>query len=499
MNQTYFILLILFVAFLKDEIVLMIILKKITESKLILLITLALFSFFIVFLQSDYINRDGILYLTQAKYMLEGSQYHVQKTYNWGFFSFLIAKVHEISSLSLQNSAHLINYLLFLISYIFFTKIISQISNNKIPYIFSFIVIITFVPIMDKYLGMVLRDHGQWAGIMMGIFGYLKWKKTNKFYDIIIWHMGFIIAFLFRFESILFFFLIPILHNYNFLKKNYLTIILTLIIISLMVILLFVFREYNYYFYTKINETFVKIQESIINFFIPLQIETNDRFLKILLNEFGLSFKYLLFIYIFFYKLFFSFGIFHIILAYFGCKNKLINKETIKFLSLVMIILSLPVFINLLATNVLTNRYFVPVWYVLNIFVVFGLHYLWFLKFKFLKLCRFIIIIIFFTSFLFILFDSKNVDIDRSLSEWLLENQITLDYIYFDDRRVAFYSGKFPYELVDIDEGLSDIKFKYFVIHERNFNKFDSALDFLPFKYFPSINNPKLIIYKRIN
>jgi len=58
------------------------------------IILLALVSLIIIVLQEGEINRDGILYLTQSHYFIEGNWDKAMSVYSWPFFSMLIAGLH---------------------------------------------------------------------------------------------------------------------------------------------------------------------------------------------------------------------------------------------------------------------------------------------------------------------------------------------------------------------------------------------------------------------
>ena len=70
------------------------------------ILLLVLVSICIIFLQQGEINRDGIMYLSQSQYIVEGNWDKAMKTYNWPFFSILIAGLHQLTGLSLENSKH---------------------------------------------------------------------------------------------------------------------------------------------------------------------------------------------------------------------------------------------------------------------------------------------------------------------------------------------------------------------------------------------------------
>ena len=133
------------------------------------IVLLILVSVLIIVFQQGAINRDGIRYITQSQYIVEGNWDKAMAVYNWPFFSILIAGLHQLTELSLQYVAHTINVTLFVLAGFFFIKNVTLVSHNKTPVFFATLILLTSIPLMDDYLGMILRDQGQWAGFMMGV------------------------------------------------------------------------------------------------------------------------------------------------------------------------------------------------------------------------------------------------------------------------------------------------------------------------------------------
>ena len=87
-----------------------------------LILMLIVISTLIIFLQSGEVNRDGILYLTQAQFLAEGNWDKAQAVYNWPFFALLIFFIHSITGIAIQYSAHLIDVVCFIGAAFFFLK-----------------------------------------------------------------------------------------------------------------------------------------------------------------------------------------------------------------------------------------------------------------------------------------------------------------------------------------------------------------------------------------
>ena len=147
-------------------------------SMWLLIMLIAMWS---VVIQDGHINRDGLLYLKQAYLIAEGDWKDGLALYPWPFFSILIAIFHKVSGLHLQVVAHLIDLALFGIAVWFYLKTLKLIYKQKNIIFYGGIILLSFIPIMDDYVGMVLRDHGLWAGCMMGTYFYFVYLKDKAF------------------------------------------------------------------------------------------------------------------------------------------------------------------------------------------------------------------------------------------------------------------------------------------------------------------------------
>ena len=161
-------------------------------------------------IQDGYINRDGLLYLKQAYLIAEGSWKEGLALYPWPFFSILIAIVHKITGLHLQVLAHAVDLALFGIAAWFYLKTLQLIYSKEKQIIFyGGIILLSFIPIMDDYVGMVLRDQGLWAGCMMGTYFYFRYLSKKNYVNNLMWQLSFVFAGLFRPEALVFLILIP--------------------------------------------------------------------------------------------------------------------------------------------------------------------------------------------------------------------------------------------------------------------------------------------------
>jgi len=173
-----------------------------------------------VVIQDGHINRDGLLYLKQAYLIAEGSWKEGLALYPWPFFSILVAIFHKFTNLHLQVVAHGVDLALFGIAVWFYLKTLKLIYKQKNIIFYGGIILLSFIPIMDDYVGMVLRDHGLWAGCMMGTYFYFVYHKENNLKNNLLWQLSFAFAGLFRPEAFVFLVFIPILNLFLFSNQQ---------------------------------------------------------------------------------------------------------------------------------------------------------------------------------------------------------------------------------------------------------------------------------------
>lgn len=478
------------------------------KTKKINLFILTIICFFLIFLEKNKINQDGVFYLTQANYFLEGSWDKAINFYGWPFFSILIASFHYLTNFSLQLSAHVISIFLFLLAALFFFKNIELISNGDISPSISLIILLTSILIMDDYVPMILRDHGSWAGFMMGLFYYLKWVNKPNFLLAMLWHLSFIFGALFRIECILILIFLPFIHYLIFFKTTkfiYLFYPIAILLIGLILIFfIFLLLGINFFDFnlghlgllkTKPIEFFYSIQQSL-----DLEIlSSNNFFLKKLLIDFSYSFKFIFLSYVFIYKWIFGLGVLHFIFFILAVKKQLIPARYYKILIVLFIFTLLIPLFNLFTTFVLSSRYLVINLWLVNIFSSFGLNYLLKYYFVFNKKSKLIILVYFFLflNFLNIFIDQDKTSYDQDAIAWIKNNNLDINNIYFDRLRTAYFAGLISFDNPDFDKAINVIQYKYLLIHFRSFNDVQVPNNYKPINFFPSKEIPKLVLFER--
>jgi len=470
---------------------------------------LCIISILIIYLQYGEVNRDGVMYLTQAQFMVDGNWDKALKIYNWPFFAVIIYYTHTATGISIQNSAHLIDLSFFIAAAFFFLKIIQFIGRGKVSPFYGLVILLTSIPLMDDYLSMILRDHGQWAGFMLGVYAYLRWIEKQNWSWAVLWQFGFLFGTLFRPECLLFIIFLPLTHQLflnpegrlkSFLQSIGLSLFGLLVLYFLSIFSLINFQDIKL---GRLNEIIDRPQQFLQNLTQPLQISTDIFYLKVLLADFASSFKYFFLSYVLIYKWIAGVGLLHFGLFFIALKQKVVKQPFVTGLLIFLILSGLITTINLYTTFVIANRYWVMNWWIMFIFATFGLHYLWLFlkksKHPKKKWFQYSLVAILFIYFLNILIDKPEKHFEQAAVDWVKEQQFDVNHIYFNDQRIAFYSGVIPYDPLSLDHAMNVIQYPYLILRYNRFDEIKLLQNYKPIKFFPTEDKPKLIIFKRVN
>lgn len=214
-------------------------LGDITKIRLGTALTSLSLSIFLI-CNDDVINRDGILYIETAEAFLRDGLAGAAKFHDWPFFPILVAYFHQISSLSLATSAHVINILLAVL----LTDVLILISHKTLPNSrqlgIAALLIVCFYSIND-YRDFIIRDFGYWAFCSLTLYRFILYLESASIKNATLWQLSALIATLFRIEGMfalitllplyLFFNHQPLLAIKKILRLNYLIIIGGIIIL----------------------------------------------------------------------------------------------------------------------------------------------------------------------------------------------------------------------------------------------------------------------------
>jgi hypothetical protein len=453
-----------------------------------------LFAIWSVVIQDGHINRDGLLYLKQAYLIAEGSWKEGLDLYPWPFFSILIAIFHKVSGLHLQVVAHAIDLVLFGIAVWFYLKTLKLIYKQQHIIFYGGIILLSFIPIMDDYVGMVLRDHGLWAGCMMGTYFYFKNYKEYSLKNSINWQFGFLFAMFFRPEGLVFLLLLPLWNltqnksqKFKKLIEDYSLSIFS-VIVGLFTILLLNVDLMNVINSSRLSE-FLNRPVLFLNQLVkPLPIQTDNEFLSDLFENYSLIITYAVLLSVLIFKWIKGLGVLHggLFFYFFFAKKRPLNdyQKHIFFFLIVSFIL---VSINLFNVYVLTNRYWGFHWW--WIFVLLAPIFHNFLENKkSYRLLRYAIYFVLILSILNVIIDSAKRD-EQDVAEYINNKQIK-NIDFNDNIRIQYY----------IDKSVANLIGKpYLTMFEYSLIKVDKNYNFnngFIVKTFPK-HNPKFILIKK--
>ena len=419
-----------------------------------------------IFYQSQFeISFDGALYIKQAYFFSINENKIALELHNWPFFSFIISLLQKLFSFSLINAARIINGALFLISCLYFFRILQMISNQRNVILYGFLIIVSSIPLLDDYLPMLLRDTGSWAGFLGGTYYFMRWIKTKSFFDCCLFQVGFFIGFLFRIEVLICLIFLPFLGIYlnKQSPKKYLyffqSYIFLIIVFLISLIIINYNHELNSLFHSSINRFHEIINAPlriIREFFYPLPIYSNNLDLTIQLNENKLITKFSLLFAIVLISWFSTVTLFHFLTAYVALKYKLISSK-----------------FNLLLLNIFSITFLIPClfgfssfdtsgrYWILNIWIVYiysavglGFCFNYIEKFR-LKNKKWLSGFLWVVMVIYLLIVFIDISPKKSYSKtlfWMQSNKIDFNAIYTNDIRIDVFSigYNYPYQKKDI-------------------------------------------------
>jgi len=458
-------------------------------------LVIILAAFWSIYIQDGQINRDGLLYLKQAYLIAEGNWKDGLALYPWPFFSILIAIFHKLTNLHLQVVAHGVDLALFSIAALFYLKTLQLIYHKEKQIIFyGGIILLSFIPIMDDYVGMVLRDHGLWAGCMMGTYFYFKNLKEYSIKNSITWQFGFLFAGLFRPEGLVILVLLPLVNLIQNTSQKFKQLIqdfslsIFFVILGLFAISLSNIDLMNVMSSSRLTE-FLNRPVLFLNQLVkPLPIQTDNEYLSNLFENYSLIITYAVLISVLIFKWVKGLGMLHGGLFFYllFAKNKIINNYQ-KYIYFFLIISFILVSVNLFNLYVLTNRYW-------------GFHWWWILIlitpvmliiFEDRKINGFIKNILGITLAFFVLncLIDKNENIEQKVADYLKEN--ALQQVDFQEhQRIKYYVNYNIHDLLQNDTNQSSSLYE---LHKINI--IENLDEKLIVKKFPEMK-PKFILIK---
>ena len=210
---------------------------KLIEIRIFTAIVSLLFSL-IAFGTDDLINSDGVLYMDMARALLAGGLSATAELYNWPFFSILVAGIHKLTGLSLEQSGNLVNIAMFVI----FTDALVLICNKTLPnnrQVFIAALFILGFTLFNDYRAYLFRDMGYWAFSALALYQFVKFLETPTWLNANMWQITIVIAILFRVEGVAILFALPffVFFNNKSIKDAFFQLVKLWLLVSLLALL----------------------------------------------------------------------------------------------------------------------------------------------------------------------------------------------------------------------------------------------------------------------
>lgn len=143
---------------------------------------------------------DGILYLKAASTYLTAGYHATMGVYPWPFFPILIALVKQITHLSLEQAAQIINTCFQVLIVISFISLVRLLGGERLQQRLAAIVILVY-PYLNGTRTYITRDFGYWGLALCALIFLLRYAQHGKWKDAFAWGLLMSGATLFRIEG----------------------------------------------------------------------------------------------------------------------------------------------------------------------------------------------------------------------------------------------------------------------------------------------------------
>lgn len=337
------------------------------------------------YIQHGWINNDSVLYFEAARLFSIGEWKASFELWGWPLYPALIALVHTISGFSLHFSAQVLNVLFFGIATLSFLQLIRLCSGDNLTLLCGALLLFSSQYIVGDALQMLLRDQGFWAFFLTGLVFFVRFYRSLSWADAIAWQLAMIVAMLFRVEGITYLFALPFvmllnksqpwsIRNFSLLKAHCINLSAGVIIAGYLLT-----KGLSVSHLGRLQEIFTTnlLQEMTEKLISRANIMANE-VLGNHLDDFATESLILTFLFIMLVKTVSSAGWITVGLAAYASKlrQKLIDHDSWKILSAVMIIALTDMFLIIVKVFVLSSRYVVPLTFMLTLLAAFGLRQL---------------------------------------------------------------------------------------------------------------------------
>lgn len=482
------------------------------------------------YVQHGWVNNDFVLYHESARLFLAGEWKQAFDTFQWPFYSILIAILTKLLGTDLHLSAQILSVLFFALVTFGILTIIRISNGQRLTISCGALILFSSTYLVGDVLPMLLRDSGAWAFFLLAIVFFVRFYRTNSWLDSILWQFSAIFATLFRIEYITYLVLIPFLVLFNsklnlyqknskFIKAHLISIILFVcLIISLTVSSSLSIDDFGRL--KEVPSLFTDKYQTSVEVFRN-KAEIMDR---LVLNgdwssysTFALFFSFLVMAAL---TSFSTLGWLNTILLFFT-KVKLmqISADTRKILFFSVLLSLLNILVILFSVFLLAGRYTAPLAFAMMILTSFSLAYLIIQSGKsdsyiFRGSVFFIVIFLMVGLLKNIWPKSEGINFQQNAVAWLKSNHIENNQVFFDNSRMRYYAkaqfdgiiDKKSHYLEDAIESHEIENYKFLVINHSSNQKGREELiakklpQFKIVQRFYGVKNKKsVVIYEKVS
>lgn len=360
-----------------------------TENQIQLLLTLtaAFLAWRIIYIQNGWVNDDSILYFEVARLFALGEWKQGLALYNWPLYSAILAFLHKLLDINIQQGAEILNVIFFTVSTYSFIAIIRLAGGNRITMLFGALLLFSTPYLVGDVLPMLLRDQGFWAFFLLSIQFFILFYRSKKFSDALLWQVSAILAVLFRIEAATFLILLPLVlfskENAPHRIKNWIYAnSLNLLTLSLIFTAILANPNLTLKSFGRLDDLFYRLTLSYNNitetFLVKSQI-INDQILGGFLDDYGMMSILLTMTAILISKCLLSPGWLASLILIFNWKNtaKNVSPDALKIIYCAISIAILNAAVILTSNFILSGRYIASLSFMMLILAAFSFTQLW--------------------------------------------------------------------------------------------------------------------------
>jgi hypothetical protein len=163
-------------------------------------------------LRATVVNPDGICYLQSAATIGTAGLHAATQLCGqaqWPFYSMLIHGLAVVTHTTTLTAAFLLNGLLSLLSVVTFIYIVALLGGRgHLLWLAALTVLLAHE--FNSVREYVIRDHGFWAFYLLSVAALMRYFRSHRWQEVVLWVASLVVATLFRVEGVIFMVLVPV-------------------------------------------------------------------------------------------------------------------------------------------------------------------------------------------------------------------------------------------------------------------------------------------------